>query len=614
MTRGSPLVELEVTEALMNGLYHLLIFCGVVGAGFCALSVYFFARAHSAIARLFVLLIMSSGLSFIFFALMRLPWASVPFLNWAGKVTYVILSFVLPNLWLATICLISSKHWDARRKLMVASLIYMLLGIVIAATNQYHDLLWNEALLATELINPFNGTISEPQKYFRHGSGIFVLLAPILSFTAERNFQGQQRQLVRWCSIVCLLPLIGFILAQTTVLLKPAWMLNSAFVYVTTFGVSSILITRKMLSGNILALAKEAHGLVVDQMESAVVVLDKSGLMIYRNAAADALFGQESSSDIVDFETMIERTFRVTYDQIGDSSCDYLVTDATDSVTQHFFEHSETPFTDQYGRETGVVFKFENRTKEVEAKNRMQQLVAEAESANQSKSAFVENMIQEIRAPMNGILGMTEQLSRTSLGEEQKRSLDIIHENEQSLLATINDILDFSKMESGATEMESNPFNLRQCAEKVVEDFISESSEKGIAMVCDLDPKLADRYLGDVARLRQVLINLVRNAVKFTDQGRVVLSVEILGELEGKQRLRLKVTDTGIGIPEDRINSLFTSFSQLDESVMRKEGGTGLGLAISNSIVELMGGKMWVESESGVGSSFAFDLQLEVTS
>lgn len=595
----------------MLGLNQFIIFCTSVGIVFSALGLYFSGRARTAIARLFVLVLISSGLSFLFFALMRLPGGSVDFLNWAGKVEYVILSFVLPNLWFATICLVSATANDARRKFAVASLTYMFFGALIAVTNPFHDLFWNESLLSTELIHPQNGTMSLPQKYFRHFSGIFVLGAAIVAWTAKSELVGSQGRLVKWCRRICLLPLGGFILAQATVFAYPAWTLNSAFVYVITFGVSSWLIIQKMLQGNILSLAKAAQGLIVDQMQSAVLVMDENGLVIYRNTAARDLFGQDYGAGIADLKDILDRNLGEGYAVIKSSEQKNWDTDENYHIGQRFFEFTEKPFTDKAGERIGTVVKIENRTQDVLDRKRIQELVVEAEAANQSKSAFLANMSHEIRTPMNGVLAMTELLVETSLDKVQQDSLGVIKESGESLLTIINDILDFSKIESGSFKIEQAAFDLRKCIEDVTDLLVSKTPDK-VHLLCDIDPRLAVSYIGDITRLRQVLINLIGNAIKFTTHGEVLVSVTVTEISDQRHGLNVSIKDTGVGIPEDRMDKLFKSFSQVDESTTRKYGGTGLGLVISKRIVELMGGAIRVESQLGVGSCFGFDLSFDI--
>ncbi|MDD2898014.1 MAG: response regulator [Desulfuromonadaceae bacterium] len=270
-----------------------------------------------------------------------------------------------------------------------------------------------------------------------------------------------------------------------------------------------------------------------------------------------------------------------------------------------------SPITDQYGNMTHFLAVKENIT---EKKELLEQLTASkelAEAANTAKSQFLANMSHEIRTPMNGVIGMTSLLLDTELTSEQRECAEIIRKSGEILLHLINDILDFSKIEAHMLDLESINFDLRITLEDTVDILAIVAAEKSLELICMIDPAIPSQLKGDPGRLRQILTNLIGNAIKFTTVGEVVINAKLESAGNGHFTIRFSVCDTGIGIPADRLDAIFTPFTQVDGSITRKFGGTGLGLSISKKLAEMMGGEVGIESVVGKGSTFWFTARFE---
>jgi len=352
---------------------------------------------------------------------------------------------------------------------------------------------------------------------------------------------------------------------------------------------------------------KQYFEMLVEVSPAAVVVMDADERVTGWNPAAAALFGYTSDEaightidELVVPDELRSESRDVTFEALGEGRTRRITRRAAKDGALLDVEMELVPLRFD-GDNAGFYAIYHDITE-------LQRARQEAEAATQAKSAFLATMSHEIRTPMNAVIGMTDLLLGTDLTAEQREFAEVVHTSGDALLHVIDDILDYSKIEAGKLDLEREPFNLRDCVEGALDIVAPRAWEKELELGCLIDDDAPTGIVGDEARLRQVLLNLLSNAVKFTEQGEVMVLVDAAETGAGSYEVELAVRDTGIGIPVDRMDLLFTSFSQVDASTTRRFGGTGLGLAISKRLVELMGGTISVESEQKKGSVFRISL------
>jgi PAS domain S-box-containing protein len=373
--------------------------------------------------------------------------------------------------------------------------------------------------------------------------------------------------------------------------------------------------------------SEERTRLVLDSTAEAIFGLDLQSRCTFCNQATLRLLG------LRDADQLLQRNMHDVLHHTRADGTPYLIAECPIAAAvrsgevchredESFWRPDGSSFPAEYwchpvqrnGQTVGAVVTFIDITRRRAAQEALQDAKEAAESASRAKSEFLANVSHEIRTPMNGIIGMTELALDTDLTEEQREFLSMVKASADSLLVLINDILDFSKIEAGKMELDTAIFNLRDLLEETVRTFAVTASNKNLELVCDIHSDVPEAVTGDATRLRQVLVNLLGNAFKFTDRGEVVLQAEVQRVHEGGVDLHFAVRDTGIGIVKEKVGQIFEAFVQADGSSTRKYGGTGLGLTISNRLVAMMGGRIWAESEPGKGSTFHFTAKFDLAS
>ncbi len=530
-----------------------------------------------------------------------------------GKLFWTNFNFVgiviVPVAWLIfSLQYTGREQWLTRRNLSLLA-IGPVVTLLLAWTDKFHGLFRSQAnLAAVGSFSVLDVTYGPGFWTFAAYSYLFNLIGTFLIF----------RALLRSASVYRY---------QTLILLFGAvapWLANilhlsglSPFPYLDltpfAFTLTGLATAWGLFRFGLLDIVPVARDTVIESMGDGMLVLDVQGRIVDLNPAAEQIIhtsaqdviGQPAGQILSAWPELVEQ-----YQDVTEAQAEIVLSgndeDENENEGIRCYDLRISPLTNRRGQLNGRLVILRDITAQKLAEQAMQEAKEEAEAANQAKSAFLATMSHEIRTPMNAVIGMTSLLLDTGLSAEQQEFVETIRTSGDALLTIINDILDFSKIEAGKMELESQPLDVRECVEEALDLVASRASEKGLDLGYLVGQDVPAAIYGDATRLRQVLVNLLSNGVKFTEHGEVVVQVDGKAVGPGEYELHFAVRDTGIGIPPERMDRLFRSFSQVDASTTRRYGGTGLGLAISKRLCELMGGRMWVESAVDQGSTFHF--------
>lgn len=427
-----------------------------------------------------------------------------------------------------------------------------------------------------------------------------------------------QKYLTAYYPVRILTKDLGIAFSLETEIVISAILTNSLIVTASTISVLIIIILmflffirRKNKEAEIVRQSETAMQKILESLPIGIMILDKERVVKSVNKTASDIFGLKDEKELkgknIGDQFLISRNF-----QDSDSFA------YTDNLNQYVYYDDNDNEVIIYKKEIPFVLDNEEISLEAFIDITPIEIARKREvAANKAKSEFLAKMSHEIRTPLNGIIGMANTLENLSLNAKQLDAVQIILKSADLLLSIINDILDFSKIEAGKMIIEETPFKLREEVDSIVSLFNPRAQEKSLQLIADIHEDVPDKLIGDPFRLKQVISNLIGNAIKFTYEGKILVSVDLIKKQNGYLSILFSIEDTGIGIPKEKLSDIFASFSQADGSTTRKYGGTGLGVTISKQLVELMGGEMWVESPSTIstdpqysGSKFSFSIQV----
>ena len=565
-----------------------------------------FIKRHNETARSMSVLFVMAALWSLSDLLSAVYEDTLPKLFW-DKFAYIGV-VLIPVLWFTFSIRYTNPGKYINNKKIILLYIFPLITIIIVFTNDFHHLF--QTKMKYLKVGTFN--ITNPDFgiwFFLHTFYSYTLF--IVGTVLLIRKLIRQPAIYRKQSIImgmgALAPFLGNIIYTLNIL--PIIMDLSVF----SFSITGIMFFWAMYKYKLFDLVPAAREKVIESMDEIFVVLDSKDRIIDINLIGKKTICKNGANIIGEQFLNAVGCNRTVFEKHMHSVRTNKKLSLEVEGEKKYFNFKINPLFDGKSNINGKFIILHDITSLDETMKKLNESRKAAEEANKSKSAFLASMSHEIRTPLNGIIGMAHLLEAANLNGEEHEYLKSINYSANSLLQIINDILDFSKIEAQKMELEKTTFNLRELLSTTINSFLYMKEEKDINLQLDICCDIPDQVIGDPVRLRQILINLIGNAFKFTPKGSIKISVKKIKEVNEYVELEFSVSDTGIGIPKNKVDNLFESFKQLDSATTRKYGGTGLGLAIVKSLVNLMGGQIKVESEPDRGSIFSFTIPLYKT-
>lgn len=506
-----------------------------------------------------------------------------------------------------------AKHTNQKkildRKIILSLLIIPIITLIIIATNEYHGLFkQNIRFIST---GEMDVVVSEYGKWFwvnityTYLLLVKSLLLLVLHYKYLSKPYREQTKIIITMALIPWIYNMGYLLflrEKITIDVTPL-----------AFSLTGIIAFWGVFRYELLDLTPIAKDLVFESIEDIVIVLDMRMRIVDMNLSARNIFEVKNNEIIGKLIYEILPEWSGISNDIGGMKTNVRKLLLLRPGEERHFEVRNTLIYDKKNRRVGYLILLHDIAEHEKIMSEIEGARIKAEEANRLKTMFLANMSHEIRTPMNGILGMIDIMTSSNLEKEQKENLGIIKDSAESLLLIINDILDYSKIESGKMDIERIKFDPRKLIKDSVKIFDIKAREKKIKLTYNIENEIPEILIGDSLRVRQIINNLISNAIKFTLEGTVIVKVKKIGNFNGGITLRFIVKDSGVGIASDKIDTLFNSFEQVDSSTTRKYGGTGLGLAIVKRLVELMEGSIIVESVIDKGSTFTVDIPFKAS-